>query len=65
MVFGLIGGLRLLMWCGLFMQANWLTLKSGILEKSENRKMQALHGPLNICARDYGYRCRCVCMCLK
>lgn len=52
MVFGLIGGLRHLMW---FVHASEpANLK--ILFQSE---MQALHGSLNFCARDCGNRCRC------
>lgn len=52
MVFGLIGGLRHLMW---FVHASEpANLK--ILFQSE---MQALHGSLNFCARDCGNRCKC------
>lgn len=60
MVFGLIGGLRRLMW---FDHASEPANLKILFEIGEQSEMQALHGSLNFCARDCGYRCRCECVC--
>lgn len=57
MVFGLIGGLRHLMW---FAHASEPANLKILFEIGEQSKMQALHGSLNFCARDCGYRCGCM-----